>query len=56
MGKIPLIMAILTSIIIAVVVYVLALFALGGLSRSDLNLLPKGEKFVKILERVHFIR
>lgn len=54
-GRTPAIMAIALSIIFAVVVYLLALIALGGLSRSDIRLLPKGEKIIKILEKLRFI-
>lgn len=54
-GRIQLIIAIALSIIFAVIVYLFALVALGGLSRGDIKLLPKGEKIVKILEKLKFI-
>lgn len=54
-GRVSVIIAIALSIIFAVVVYLLALIALGGLSRNDIKLLPKGEKIIKILEKLRFI-
>ncbi len=55
-GRMPLVIAIFSSIIIAMIVYGLALFALGALSRNDIKLLPKGEKLVKVLEKLHILR
>ena len=53
--RVPVIIAIALSIIFAVVVYLLALVSLGELSRNDIKLLPKGEKIIKILEKLRFI-
>lgn len=54
-GRLPLIIAIVFSIIFAIVVYLLALIAVGGLQRGDIKLLPKGEKIIKILEKLRII-
>ncbi len=55
-GKIPLIAAIFSSVALSVIVYVLALFALGALRKNDIILLPKGEKVVKTLEKIKLLR
>lgn len=54
-GPVPLIVAIVLSIIFAAVMYAFSLITLGGVTRDDVKLLPKGEKFIKILEKLHFI-
>lgn len=47
--------ALVLAVIIAVVIYVVALLLLKGLSRDDLEMLPKGEKIAKRLEKYGFI-
>ena len=54
-GKILNLIAVVLSIFFAIVVYVLVLLSIGGLSRDDIILLPKGEKFIKILAKLNFI-
>lgn len=48
--------ATLIAIIIAVFVYVIALFLLRALTADDVKMMPKGEKFVKTLEKLRLIR
>lgn len=55
-GRIPLIAAIFLSVALSVIVYVLALFALGALHKNDIILLPKGEKIIKTLEKIKILR
>ena len=40
---------------IAVLVYVLALLLLKGISKDDLEMIPKGKKIAKVLEKFGFI-
>lgn len=54
--KLPTLIAVAFSIIFAVVIYVLILLILGAFDRSDIKFLPGGKKFIKILEKLHFIR
>lgn len=54
--KLPILIAVAFSIIFAVVIYVLILLILGAFDRSDIKFLPGGKKFIKILEKLHFIR
>lgn len=43
------------AVIIAVVIYVVALLLIKGIARDDLEMLPKGEKIAKKLEKYGFI-
>lgn len=47
--------ATLTAILIAVIVYFIALFKLGGLSKKELQGLPKGEKIALVLEKLRIV-
>lgn len=42
----------LISILIGMVVYLAVLIALGGLDKSDLLMMPKGEKIIKIMQKL----
>ena len=44
------------AILLAVVIYVIALFLLRAITKDDMNMLPKGKKIVKTLEKHHLIR
>lgn len=55
-NKLPILVAIAFSIIFAVVIYALILLILGALDRSDIKLLPGGKKFIKMLEKLKFIK
>lgn len=46
----------LCSIILAVVVYVLAIFVFGVITKEDVYLLPKGKKLASILMKFHLLR
>jgi len=48
--------ATLASILVAVVVYGVVLLVTKGISREDLELLPKGEKIARIMERARLIK
>ena len=52
---IPLYAATLLGIGIAVIIYVIAIFKLGTISREELELLPSSSKIIRILERVRLI-
>ncbi len=39
------------SVVVAVIVYIIALLLLKGLSKDDISMLPKGEKIAKVLEK-----
>lgn len=54
-GRVPVLVAIALSIFLAVIAYVLALIVFGELRSSDIKLLPKGEKIIKILEKLKII-
>lgn len=43
------------AILIAVIVYIIALFVFCAVTASDIRMLPKGEKIAKILEKRHWI-
>jgi stage V sporulation protein B len=47
--------ATILALIVAVLVYAIALLSLGGLSRSELLMMPGGVRVVKILDRFHFL-
>ena len=49
-------LATVISIIIGAVVYVLALLGIGGISKEEILIMPKGEKLYKILRKLHLIR
>ncbi len=55
-NKLPILVAIAFSIIFAVVIYALILLILGALDRNDIKLLPGGKKFIKMLEKLKFIK
>jgi stage V sporulation protein B len=44
-------LATLIAVLISAIVYVIATFALGTLSKSDLKMLPKGGKIINFLEK-----
>ena len=46
---------VLISIVISAIFYVLVLLMLHTFTRNEIIMLPKGEKFVKILEKLHLI-
>jgi len=48
--------ATLGAIVVAVVVYGAVLILIKGIAREDLELLPKGEKIARIMERAHLIK
>ena len=54
-GRIFNLVAVILSIFLAVIVYILVLLSIGGLSRDDIILLPKGEKIIKILAKLNII-
>ena len=43
------------SVILAAFVYIFVLFALKTLTKEDINLLPKGEKIAKVLEKLKLL-
>ena len=43
----------LISVILAVFLYLLASFLLGGISKEDLSALPMGEKFSSVFDKIH---
>ena len=47
--------SLIIAVITAVVIYVLALLLLKALSKDDLEMLPKGEKIAKVLEKHGFL-
>ncbi len=47
--------ATLLGVMIAVVVYVLALLLMRALTKTDVLMLPKGQKIAEILEKHHWI-
>lgn len=47
--------ATLIAVIAAVFAYVVALLLIKGISRDDVNMLPKGEKIAKVLEKHGFL-
>ena len=51
-GRIPTLMAIL----VAVFVYVLLIFTIKAITADDIRLLPKGEKILRILQKIHLVR
>lgn len=53
---IPTKIATILAILLAVVIYVIALFLLRAITKDDMNMLPKGKKIVKTLEKHHLIR
>ena len=48
-------LATLISLVLAVVIYVIALFCLHTITRDDVLMLPKGQKIAKLLEKNHWI-
>jgi len=44
------------GLVIAVAVYVAVMVLIHGVSKSELKMLPKGEKIIKILEKSHLMR
>lgn len=48
--------SVLAAILIAVIVYVLAVFAVKALDREEILMMPKGEKILKAAEKMHLIR
>ncbi len=51
-GRIPT----LLSILFAVVVYALMIFLIRAVTADDIRLLPKGEKLLSVLRRIHLVR
>lgn len=45
----------LMAVAVAVVVYLVAIFALKAITKEDITLLPKGEKIAKVLEKRNLI-
>lgn len=43
------------ALVIAVVIYVISLWLLCAINKTDLLMLPNGKKIVKALEKIHFI-
>jgi len=41
--------------VVAVIIYVIALLVLKAFTKTDLLMLPKGEKIAKALEKRHWI-
>ena len=48
-------LATLLALCVAVIVYVIALLAIRAINRSDILMLPKGQKIIKILEKHRWI-
>ena len=48
--------AVIPAVIIAVLVYIIALMLLRTFSREEIEMLPKGKNVVTILEKVHLMR
>jgi len=46
----------LLSIFAAVIVYVLMIFAIRAITADDVRLLPKGEKILRVLKKVHLVK
>lgn len=53
---IPTKIATILAILLAVVIYAIALFLLRAITKDDINMLPKGKKIAKTLEKHHLIR
>lgn len=51
-SKISVVLAILT----AVIIYIMALFLFKAIAKEDIEILPKGNKIAKVLEKRHLIR
>jgi len=51
-GRLPTLLAIL----LAVVVYVILIFGIKAISADDIRLLPKGERILGILKKIHLVR
>ncbi len=49
-------LATFSAIICAVVVYVLAIFIFGVITKEDIELLPKGKKLASVLTKVHLLK
>ena len=47
--------ATLVGVVTAVIIYVLSLLLLKALQKNDIKMLPKGEKFTKVLEKYNLI-
>ena len=45
----------LLALVVAVIIYVIALLVLKAFTKTDLLMLPKGEKIAKALEKRHWI-
>ncbi len=52
----PLFLATLFSILLAGILYFFTLFRFGGIQKEDILLLPKGEKLLIILQKIHLIK
>lgn len=50
-GRMEALITTVAAIGIGMIVYAISLWAVGGLKKSDLDLLPKGQKIAKILEK-----
>lgn len=48
--------AVLCSILIAVIVYFIAMIKIGGYTKEMLFLFPKGEQLVKVVQKLHLIK
>ena len=48
--------ATIISVLVAVLVYSLALLLLGGLTESEILAMPKGRKVVNVLKKFHLLR
>ncbi|SCI37992.1 putative polysaccharide biosynthesis protein [Romboutsia sp. 1001713B170207_170306_H8] len=49
-------LATVISIVIGAVVYVLVLLGIGGITKEEILIMPKGEKLYKVLRKLHLIR
>ena len=43
------------AVVFAVLVYAIAMFLVGGIAKSDVKMLPKGEKIAKTLAKYGFL-
>lgn len=55
-GRMFNILAVLVSILLAAIVYVTVLFLIRGVSEDDLRLLPKSEKIISVLRKLHLLK
>lgn len=54
--KLPGKLATLTALLMAVIVYAIALLKLGGLSSDEIISLPKGASLLSVLQKLHLVR